>query len=45
MKKNYQKPSITVVELANSCVLLAGSNPLPEGYEQVRFTGEDCDPA
>ena len=45
MKKNYQKPSITVVELENSCVLLAGSNPLPEGYEQVRFTGEDCDPA
>ena len=42
MKKNYQKPSITVVELENSCVLLAGSNPLPEGYEQVRFTGEDC---
>ena len=41
MKKNYQKPSITVVELENSCVLLAGSNPLPEGYEQVRFTGED----
>ena len=33
------------VELENSCVLLAGSNPLPEGYEQVRFTGEDCDPA
>ena len=45
MKKNYQKPSITVVELENSCVLLAGSNPFPEGYEQVRFTGEDCDPA
>lgn len=45
MKKNYQKPSITVVELENSCVLLAGSDPVQEGYEQVRFTPEDCDPA
>ena len=45
MKINYQKPSITVVELDNSCVLLAGSDPVHEGYEQVRFTPEDCDPA
>ncbi len=45
MKKNYQKPSITVVELENSCVLLAGSDPVHEGYERVRFTDEPCDPA
>ena len=49
MKKNYQKPSITVVELENSCVLLAGSDlesgKLPKNYEQIPFTDEDCDPA
>lgn len=49
MKKNYQKPSIAIVELENSCVLLAGSDLEPEkppkSYEQIPFTDEDCDPA
>ena len=39
MKKNYQKPSIAIVELVNSCVLLAGSDLGPEkppkSYEQI----------
>ena len=45
MKKNYQKPSIAIVELENSNTLLVESRQLPENYEQVRFTEEDCDPA
>lgn len=45
MKKKYQKPSIAIIELENSNALLQGSRQLPENYEQVRFTEEDCDPA
>ena len=45
MKKNYQKPSIAIIELENSNVLLAASDQLPKNYEQVRFTDEECDPA
>ena len=49
MKKKYQKPSIVIVELEISNVLLAGSGPgsvkPPKNYEQIPFTDEDCDPA
>ena len=44
MKQKYQKPTIAIIELENSNALLVASE-LPENYEQVRFTEEDCDPA
>lgn len=45
MKQKYQKPSIAIIELESSNTLLVESRQLPENYEQVRFTEEDCDPA